>query len=121
MVSSIPSLLKECKTKILQICASTNEVVRTAMHECGLEVTMISNMTTAASRMSTDAVNDAFEEARKQAKRKQRELSRSLKPLIQDGMQHAYRDAMSVERGKGTFNRMKATLRRSAQPSVNSV
>ncbi|GFH61100.1 hypothetical protein CTEN210_17576 [Chaetoceros tenuissimus] len=78
-------------------------------------------MSTTANRGCKNAVQLAFASMKTLATDTQRNLSRSLLPLVQQSMNDSYQACLSVPRGTGVFNRMKNTMHSSTSSKVSTM
>jgi hypothetical protein len=121
MDSNIRQLLAECETKVNAICASVNEAIVSKLAEEGVDKARLSNMSNAASRSCVNAVKASFDAMRTLASETQRNLNRSLLPLVQERMKEGYTAANNVVRGTGVFKRIKTAIEGNARDSVTSM
>ena len=110
MDGAIRLYLVEAEQQVVAMVDETSQAIVAALKESGMESERLKVLANAAQRASTQATKRAFQSIRDTASQSQRSLHRSLCPKIADIMNPGYRFAYSVQRGKGTFIRMKESI-----------
>jgi len=121
MDNAIRTHLADCENQVQNICSSINQAIASAFIKKGKNKAQLMNMSNTANRSCTNAVKIAFDLMRNVASSTQRNLNRSLLPLVQAHMQAGYASGLSVPRGPGSFNRMKNAMETAAQCNVQSM
>jgi hypothetical protein len=121
MDGSLRLLIAQCETKIQGICAQIDRTLVTGFAECGVDRSRLSSLASAATNNYTTALKAFFNEIRIVACDSQRDLNRSLLPKIQERMSGGYVAAQNVQRGSGTFARMKSAVYGHANYSVTGM
>ena len=118
MDSALRVHLAECENQVHRICSSVNEAIAYEFAKEGIDKARVTNISGTAMRGCTNAVNSAFQQMRRNAVETQRNLNRSLLPTVQAQMADSFTNALNVERGAGTFNRMKNAMQTTTQKKV---
>ena len=118
MDSALRVHLAECESQVHRICSSVNEAIAYEFAKEGIDKARVTNISGTAMRGCTNAVNSAFQQMRRNAVETQRNLNRSLLPTVQAQMADSFTNALNVERGAGTFNRMKNAMQTTTQKKV---
>ena len=105
----------------LVICKDVSDALLPAFSKAGVEKARIRTIWTTANRSYATAVKAAFAEMRNFATDTQRDLSRSLLPLIQQRMKAGYENTTHVAGGAGKFNRMKHAMETHSHGAVTSM
>jgi hypothetical protein len=113
--------LGEAESKVQEICSSVNNTITSAFEKEGMDKTRLKSMNSTASRGCMNAVRAAFASMHFVAINTQRNLNRSLLPLVQQQMKKSYSAAYSVERGKGVFDRMKHAMLKTTKVVVDNM
>jgi len=113
--------LGEAESKVQEICNSVNNTITLAFEKEGMDKNHLVNMSNTASRGCMNAVRAAFASMHVLAINTQRNLNRSLLPLVQQQMRKSYSAALMVERGKGVFDRMKDKMLSTTKLVVNDM
>ena len=121
MDNALRTHLVECETRVQSICSSINQAITSAFAKEGMDKERLSNMSNTANRSCANAVKAAFAAMRRLATDTQRNLNRSLLPLVKDRMKQSYTAALGAPRGAGVFNRMKHEIETTAQRNVLSM
>lgn len=78
-------------------------------------------MLNAANRSAISGLRNSFRQMATVAVSAQRELSRELLPAVQEKMKSSYQAVNVVERGAGTFMRMKGAMERGSEVAVHGM
>ena len=119
--SSIKKLLTECEEKVLALAATVDKTVVTGFAQTGVDPVRLATMANTSSRTCTTALKAAFQAMIGVATKTQRELNRSLLPMVQARMKQGYTNTSCVQGGVGRFMRMKNALEGHAQGTVQSM
>lgn len=113
--------LGEAESKVQAICSSVNTTITMAFEKQGMDKNRLTIMSSTASRGCMNAVRVAFASMHSVAIHTQRNLNRSLLPLVQQQMRKSYSAALMVERGKGVFDRMKHAMLKTTKLVVDDM
>jgi hypothetical protein len=121
MDSTFRTLLAECEKMLLAACAGVNKDIASGFSQVGMDSARLALLTNTASRSCSTALIAAFQSMRTVASDQQRELNRSILPVVQQRMKVGYGAAVSVARGGGVFSRMKGAIEGNSRVSVSSM
>ena len=121
MTVSTSRLLGELKTELLTTCNLAVQTIVTELGKAGVPQTRLDNTSAQVCRSIKETLTAIVGETANIAKDEQREISRVLAPNIQEQMGSGYGAALEVQRGSGTFNRMKSSIEGHADASIKSI
>lgn len=121
MDNALRTHLGECEFYVQAICSLVNKAIASEFENGGMDTNRVINMASTAGRGCANAVKVAFATMRQVATVTQRNLNRSLLPTVQTGMIESYKNAKNVERGSGTFNRMKYAMESTTTLKVREI
>jgi len=119
--STIGRLLSEAEKTILQLCTSAGQSFAQSLRSQGVDATRLTGMLNAANRSAISGLRNSFRQMATVAVSAQRELSRELLPAVQEKMKSSYQAVNVVERGAGTFMRMKGAMERGSEVAVHGM
>lgn len=118
MDASFRTFLAEYEQRIFSLCSKVDQALVSAFAATGMDVARLRTIATTANRTCTTAVKAAFGSMRTFATDTQRELNRSLLPLVQARMKQGYFQTVNVAGGAGKFNRMKMAIENHSSGAV---
>jgi hypothetical protein len=98
--SSIQVFLRECEAKVLALASAVDKAVVSELAKTGLDRARLGTMAGTASRTCATALKASFQAMKEVATNTQRDLNRSLLPMVQARMKQGYSNTMSVPGGK---------------------
>lgn len=119
--STIRKLLREAEKKILELCTSAGQAFAQNLRSVGVDAARLSSMLNTANRSAITALKASFGQMATVAVNAQRDLSRELLPEVQQKMKSTYASVTTVERGTGTFMRMKHAMASNSQRAVRGM
>ena len=119
--STIKKLLSEAEQQIIQLCTDAIMSLASKFRDHGLDSARLSSMVNAANRSTISALKASFLRMGSTAVNSQRELSRQLLPAVQEKMKSTYEASLMVQRGPGTFDRIKGSMTTNSQQVVHSM
>jgi len=115
MDGALTEYLKKAEADICQAVGTfVSQTLVDAFGQIGMEASRLVSMTRAGESTTLTSIRHAFRVMRQDAKMSQRSLNRSLLPKVTQCMWSGYSKAFAVERGTGTFGRMKDALEKHA-------
>jgi len=102
--------LVDCETKVLELCSNLDKSLASRLVGAGVEPDRLSNLMNAASRSCHTNLKNTFQGISAAATDSQRDLNRSLLPMVERHMHAGYREALIVRRGRGCFTRVKRVM-----------
>jgi hypothetical protein len=121
MDAAFRGFLNECERQMLAICASVDQALVAAFSGAGMSSDRLSSMVNAASRSCSNSLKASFQAMQTIAADSQRNLNRSLLPMVQERMKDGFSATVNVPSGSGKFQRMKGAMERHAQGAVHSM
>jgi hypothetical protein len=121
MDAAFRSFLNELENKVAALCAEVDKALVSGFRSTGMDLGRLQAIANTASRTCLTFVKTDFEIMRRHATDTQRNLNRSLLPLVQSRMKAGFTGAMCVPRGTGTFLRMKDAVSGHSRGAVMSM
>jgi hypothetical protein len=121
MDSSIKVFMNKCEKEVLALSTGLDKSLVTGLSLTGMDTARLQTMANTASRACSNAVKEAFRSMRTVASDSQRDLNRSLLPLVKSRMDPGYQSGVNVQRGPGTFNRSKKAMQEHTLKAVSSM
>jgi hypothetical protein len=119
MDTAITAALAVVERNLMQLCTNTNQGIVGAFSKEGLVMQRLSIMSMTAMRRCLGYIRERFSGIKNTATERQRELNRSLLPVVQESMKHSYAASLAVSFGSGVFNRMKHAMITTTHSQVN--
>ena len=119
--TSLKVFLRESEAKILALASSVDKAIVSGFSQTGLDKARLASMAGTASRSCTSALKASFQTMMEIAINSQRELNRSLLPMVQARMKQGYSKTTHVQGGAGKFMRMKDALEGHARVAVQGM
>ena len=113
--------LSEAETKVQGICLTINKTIATEFEQEGVDKNQLINMSTTANRSCANVVKASFAAMRHLGTETQRNLNRSLLPLVTENMRGSYSACLTCPRGSGVFNRMKFAMQSMTENKVQGM
>ena len=113
--------LSEAETKVQGICLTINKTIAAEFEQEGVDKNQLINMSTTANRSCANAVKASFAAMRHLGTETQRNLNRSLLPLVTENMRGSYSACLTCPRGSGVFNRMKFAMQSMTEKKVQGM
>jgi hypothetical protein len=121
MDATIVSLLQHCESQMLKVCSDLGKSIASALVSAGMTSDRVTSLVTAANRNCTTLIKASIQSMKDTATNSQRDLNRSLLPMIQNRMCSGYTATVRVPSGSGKFDRMKSALTMHTQVSLESM
>jgi hypothetical protein len=119
--ASLRQALRTCEQKVLHICSLLDQSLATALTENGVRQDRLTTLMTAANRGCRTNLTNAFQGIAAVATNSQRDLNRSLLPLVKKQMIHGYTNVINVPGGPGKFARMKVAMEDHCSKTVSTM
>jgi hypothetical protein len=121
MDAAFRGFLNDSERQLLAICASVDQALVAGFSGTGMSSDRLSSMVNAASRSCSNSLKASFQAMQTIASDSQRNLNRSLLPMVQERMKDGFSATVNVPGGPGKFQRMKGALENHAQGAVHSM
>lgn len=121
MDTSIISFLRAAEAKALLCCKKMYQSITAAFLGIGYNNDQIKQIINTASRTGDAHVRAAFASIQNNAREEQRNLNRSLLPLIKQRMERSYHATANAPGGPGKFDRMKNVMQSFSQVAVQTM
>jgi hypothetical protein len=113
--------LLDCEKKIQTLCSEINLAIASEFENEGMDKNRTTSMSSTAGRGCSNAVKQSFSEMRRHATETQRNLNRSLLPIVQAQMIESYTNTMNATAGTGRFSRMKDAMLNTTKTKVRTM
>jgi hypothetical protein len=121
MDAAFRGYLNECERQMLAICASVDQALVAGFSGAGMSSDRLSSMVNAANRSCSNSLKASFQAMQTIAADSQRNLNRSLLPMVQERMKDGFAATVNVSGGPRKFKRMKGAMEKHAQGAVQSM
>jgi len=121
MDTTIAFALSKVERDIVGLCTTTNQGILDAFSKEGLTMARLHTVSAAAMRGCIASIREKLCVIRSTATERQRELNRSLLPVVKQSMVQSYDAACNVTTGHGRFQRMKQAISITTQRQVSHI